>query len=229
MLWQEEEPQTAAVTAQTVVDLVFDMTCRCLPVDHAWVLSQAIQQALPWFEQDSVAGLHLIHGAESGNGWYRPEEQGGLLYLSRRTKLTLRLLKHRVEEACSLSGTTLELGGYPLVVGKASAKPLRPMPVLFARHILAEPEQDEDAFLDDMIEQLRQIGIRCRKALCGKTYRFKWVDRELFTRSLMIADLTPQDSLALQEHGLGEGRKMGCGLFVPHKDIKPVNPDDKNH
>lgn len=229
MLWQEEEPQTAAVTAQTVVDLVFDMTCRCLPVDHALVLSQALQQALPWFEQEPRAGLHLIHGAESGNGWYRPQEQGSLLYLSRRTKLTLRLPKHRIEEARSLTGTTLELGGYPLTVGKASEKPLRPMPVLFARHVLAESEQNEDTFLDSVVEQLQPMGIHCRKALCGKTSRFKWLDKELFTRSLMIADLTPPDSLALQEQGLGKGRKMGCGLFVPHKDIKPVNPDDKNH
>jgi hypothetical protein len=40
----------------------------------------------------------------------------------------------------------------------------------------------------------------------------------------MIADLTSQDSITLQEQGLGEGRKIGCGLFVPHKDIKAVDP-----
>jgi hypothetical protein len=30
----------------------------------------------------------------------------------------------------------------------------------------------------------------------------------------------------LQQHGLGEGRKLGYGLFMPQKDIKAVNSDD---
>ncbi len=36
----------------------------------------------------------------------------------------------------------------------------------------------------------------------------------------MIADLEPMEAIRLQEAGIGEGRLMGCGLFVPHKGIK---------
>jgi len=25
--------------------------------------------------------------------------------------------------------------------------------------------------------------------------------------------------LLLQSHGLGEARKLGCGVFIPHKDV----------
>jgi hypothetical protein len=39
------------------------------------------------------------------------------------------------------------------------------------------------------------------------------------TRSLMVTVVTPAQSLALQRHGLGEARKLGCGLFIPHKDV----------
>jgi CRISPR-associated protein Cas6 len=225
MLWQDDEPQKEAAIEQTIVDMVFDMNCRCLPVDHAYALSQAISKALPWFEQEPQAGLFLIHGAESGNGWIRPDEQDDLLYLSRRTKLTLRLPQHRLAEAKTLSGMTLDIAGYSLKVGAAKKKPLNQMPVLFARHIVANPQQDEDAFLDTVVAQLQQMGIQCRKALCGRSHSFKLPYGDLFTRSLMIADLAAQDSMTLQERGLGEGRKMGCGVFVPHKDIKPVNPD----
>jgi CRISPR-associated protein Cas6 len=222
MLWQEEGSQKEAIIPQSVVDMVFDINCRCLPVDHAYALSQAISKALPWFEQEPQAGLHLIHGAESGNGWIRPDD---LLYLSRRTKLTLRLPKHRLAAAQALIGMTLDIAGYSLKLGNAKEKPLRQMPVLFARHIVANPDQDEDAFLDDAVAQLQQMGIQCRKALCGKTDYLKLPDGELFTRSLMIADLNPQESMTLQQQGLGSGRKMGCGLFVPQKDVKPVNPE----
>ena len=43
----------------------------------------------------------------------------------------------------------------------------------------------------------------------------------------MVAELTPEHSIRLQQAGLGEGRKMGCGLFIPHKGIKPVKQDSE--
>jgi CRISPR-associated protein Cas6 len=225
MLWQEEISPVEVKSSPGIVDLVFDIHCQCLPVDHAYALSQTIQQRLPWFEQEPQAGLHLIHGAESGNGWYRPNDQDELLYLSRRTKLTLRLPQARVMAAHALTNLSLDIAGYSLTVNKAVEKPLSSMPVLFARHVIADPNQDEEVFLEQVVMQLDSLGIPCRKALCGKTHYFKLPAGELFTRSLMIADLKPPDSLTLQQHGLGKGRKMGCGLFIPHKDIKPVNPD----
>ena len=225
MFWQEEVSPTAVKLSLEVVDLMFDIYCQCLPVDHAYALSQTIQDSLPWFEQEPQAGLHLIHGAESGNGWYRPDDQNELLYLSRRTKLTLRLPQYRLAAARALTNQNLDIAGYSLTVGKAVEKPLNPLSVVWARHVIAEPEQNEELFLEQAVTQLQALGIPCRKALCGKTHYFKLPRGELFTRSLMVADLKPEDSLVLQQHGLGKGRKMGCGLFIPHKDIKPVNQD----
>ncbi len=225
MLWQEDELQTPQSTPPTVVDLSFSMNCRTLPVDHAYVLSQAIQQVLPWLVDEPFAGIHLIHGAESGNGWYRPQEQEMLLHLSHRTKLTLRIPSHRKSETTVLSGMTLEIAGHSLQLGKAIEKPLIAMPVLFARHVIADETQDEETFLQQAVIQLKQQDIQCRKALCGKTHTFTLPQGHLFTRSLMLADLKPQESLRLQQQGLGTGRILGCGLFIPHKDIKPVSQE----
>jgi len=222
MLWQEEMPKEEAAIPQAIVDLVFDINCRCLPVDHAYALSQAISNALPWFVQEAQAGLHLILMAESGSGWIRPESPDELLFLSRRTKLTLRLPQRRIAEAQALNGMTLEVAGYSIKVGNAKLKPFSKMPVLMAKYVIAHPDQDEETFLETAVAEIQQKGIVCRKVLCGKTHRFKLPDGELFTRSLMIADLKPQESIILQEEGLGDGRKMGCGLFLPQKDIKPV-------
>ena len=59
--------------------------------------------ALPWLADDDRAGVHLIHVAESGNGWMRPEDaENEMLYLSRRTKMTLRLPKEYIEETKSV-------------------------------------------------------------------------------------------------------------------------------
>lgn len=49
---------------------------------------------------------------------------------------------------------------------------------------------------------------------------------ERITRSLMVAELKQAESVRLQQHGMGEGRKLGCGIFMPQKDIKAVNSDD---
>jgi hypothetical protein len=38
----------------------------------------------------------------------------------------------------------------------------------------------------------------------------------------MVADLEAEESVALQQQGLGQGRMLGCGLFVPHKGIDTV-------
>jgi CRISPR-associated protein Cas6 len=225
MFW-EEKVQKDKHIPNSVVDLIFDIKCPYLPVDHAYALSQAIQQALPWFEKEQLAGLHLIYGPEFGNGWSRPDKQDDLLFLSRRIKLILRLPKDCIVAAKELSGMNLNIEGYSLKLGSAKEKNLSHMPVLLARHILANSEQDEESFLNEIAAKIQKnLGIQSRKLLCGKTHKLKWPNGELFTRRLMIADLKPEESIILQEQGLGKGRKMGCGLFVPHKDIKAVDPD----
>ena len=45
----------------------------------------------------------------------------------------------------------------------------------------------------------------------------------VYTRSLMIADLSKEESLRLQEEGVGEKKLYGCGIFLPHKSIDAVN------
>ena len=109
MVWEEKKPAEEYAVSDDIVDAVFSIFCRTLPVDHAYALSQAIQAALPWFAVEARAGLHTIHGADSGSGWMRPEDPNAFLHLSRRTKLTLRLPKHRLDDAGTLLGLTLEV------------------------------------------------------------------------------------------------------------------------
>jgi hypothetical protein len=41
----------------------------------------------------------------------------------------------------------------------------------------------------------------------------------------MVASLTVAESIRLQQRGLGSNRLLGCGIFIPHKGIDPVNRD----
>ena len=119
MYWQEEVNEQQFIVPDRVINLLFQIDCPTLPVDHAWGLSREIQRVLPWFGEEPTEGLHIIHGADSGNGWERPQASNDLLYLSRRVKLVLRLPRARVESAQALSGETLNPGGHRMAVGKA--------------------------------------------------------------------------------------------------------------
>jgi len=198
---------------------VFAIECRSLPVDHAYALSQAVQAALPWFADEPRAGLHTVHGAASGAGWQRPAGEDARLQLSRRTKLVLRLPGHRMVDAAALSGRTLDVAGSPMRVGPLSVRPLLRIASLFSRSVIFEGATDEAAFTAAATEALRALGVAASTLLCGRDVTLATPQGSYRTRSLMLSVATPAQSLRLQREGLGAARKLGCGVFIPHKDV----------
>lgn len=221
MQWEEDVEDSEIQVSDDIVDLAFALNSGALPVDHAYALSSAVKEVLPWLEseEEEGAGLHLIHGAGTGNGWQRPESADDVIYISRRTRLTLRLPRHRIDDARALTGAVLDINGHELRIGKSDVRLLSTLTTIYARYIVADERQDEEAFIQDVVEQLRARGFRIKKALCGRVNRFSLPDGQLFTRSLMLADISVEDSIRLQQEGLGPMRSMGCGLFIPHKSI----------
>ena len=208
-----------------IVDAVFAITCPSLPVDHAYALQQAIQEALPWFAQEPQAGLHTVHGAASGAGWLRPEGEDALLQLSHRAKFALRLPAHRAQEAAALTGRTLQVAGWPLRVEKMALRPLSRITTLFSRCVVLAAD-DEAAFVGAATEELGALGIRAQRLVCGRVTPVATPERTYQARSLMLAGLALEQSLLLQRSGLGAGRALGCGLFIPHKDIADLRSRD---
>ena len=219
MYWIEEDEEEPFVVPDDIVDLAFAIRCKALHVDHAYALAQAVAEALPWFESEPQAGLHLIHGADSGNGWYRPEEGDALIYPSRRTPLVLRLPKERVEDARALTGKTLDLDGYSVEVGEAKERMLSNLTSLYARHVVTEHVDAEERFLEEAVARLKEMGIKFKKVLGGRPAIFRTPEGTVATRSLLVAGLSIEDAVRLQQEGIGPYRKMGCGLFIPHKQV----------
>jgi len=216
---REESPAPEHADPGEIVDAVYSIACRSLPIDHAWALSQAIQAALPWFAAEPAAGLHTIHGAESGSGWTRPEGPDARIELSHRAKLALRIPRHRFDAAAALVGRTLDVAGSPLTVQGLALRPLSRVTTLFSRHVVLGATGEEPAFLEAAGGELAALGVRAERLLCGRVNLVTTPERTYLARSLMVAGLTQEQSLALQRQGLGAGRAFGCGLFIPHKDI----------
>lgn len=210
-----------------IIDVSFAIRCPTIPLDHAHALSTELLAVMPWIAEEAGAGVHLIHGAASGNGWFRPEDSANeVLHLSRRTRMRLRVPAHRLDEVRGLSGRQLDIGGHPLEIGMSDVHLLSSLPTLFARYVITGEDTGEEQFLADVMSALQELGINCRKMLCGITHTLAFPDGPVYTRSLMVADLEPEESVKLQEAGLGKGREFGCGLFIPHKGIKPVKEPD---
>jgi len=228
MYWSEKNDKKVEFTIpDTIVDVVFSIQGKAVPLDNAHALSEAIEQLLPWVQDNQQIGIHQIYGAESGNGWLRPENtENEVLYLSRRQKLTIRVAKESLADLQQLTGQTLLVDGYKLKVGQSVVRNLSDMNIIFARHVVVNEEgQTEDEFVQSCVKQCNELGIQVNKMMCGLERRIQLPDKQLVTRGLMIADLEKSDSVKLQEYGLGVDRKLGCGLFLPQKGIDAVNPD----
>jgi CRISPR-associated protein Cas6 len=224
MFWQDPDHESPTTVPDDVVDVLFSLRCKSLPVDHAHALSQAVLKVSPWIATEPQAAIHTIHVAGSQNGWERPAHGGSQLLLpSRRTKLGIRIPRARLLDlTAALEGQTLRIGESSLTLGTGKARALSAETTLFARYIVAENAEDEVQFMHRVAASLEQRGIKVRKALCGKELTLDTPDGTLMTRSLMIAELKIEESIELQQRGFGKHQKMGCGIFLPHKGVEPV-------
>ncbi|VAW71186.1 hypothetical protein MNBD_GAMMA12-3619 [hydrothermal vent metagenome] len=222
MFWQEDSENSGTIV-QDMVDLGFKLEAKSIALDHAQLLSETILQALPWLTDETDAGIHMIHVAASGNGWLRPENtENEVLCLSKRTRLHIRIPKGRIQEANQLTGSLLSIGYSKIKIGSSQSKPLTESSTLFARYVVSDTTESENDFLQRQADMLTKMGINVKKMLCGMTNVFKISGQAIHSKSLMLAELTPEESILMQEKGLGPLRLSGFGLFNPHKGIAAV-------
>lgn len=225
MFWQDDDGKNSITVPDDIVDVAFKIECKTLPIDHAQELYDQLSGTCPWLEQDPDIGIHTIHVAESGNGWTRPENADDILCLSKRTKFTLRVPKQRIDQALALDGAELDIAGHALTIRQGSVKLLSPISTIFSRYVICNEGDSEDEFLQNVVNDFQQRGVRVRKLLCGKSHRIGVADQVLFARTLMLADLDIADSILLQQQGVGTYQKLGCGLFIPHKGISAIREE----
>ena len=219
-MWEEEEQLQIKDTSR-MIDVAFKIQCKTLPYDHACDLSKAITSKMPWLLKDKLIGIHTLHGPESGNGWVRSEKEE--IFLSKRTRLVLRISRSDANKAKELEGENINVLGNNIKIGKSNIKTFLIVRDLISRCVLCDKEQDEEDFLLDIKKELFTHGVPIKKAICGKAKSITINGENRFTRSLMIADLSKENSILLQDIGIGDGRIFGCGIFLPHKSIDAVS------
>ncbi len=196
-------------------DVHFELRGRALPIDHGWVLYQALTRLAPWIAEEDTLGIHPVHGANTG---------AGELILNRRAKLVIRAPAGRLEDLAKLEGQAFVVGTQTLSLGKSRVKPLTMHTPLYA-HTVCTGSEDEREFTQDLIQRLDAMNINTR-FICGRPQ--KVFDGEKITTgySLMLHGLPIAHAIRVQQQGLGLHRKLGCGIFIPHKSITAVGAPD---
>lgn len=217
MLVPDTDPSSSVSDSDRVTDIMFSLRGSTVMPDYAAPLWQALRASLPWLAEEPEAAIHPLARVSRGQG---------SLFLGRHTRLILRLPQRRVAEAIELCGRILDIGASAkLEVGAASLRPLRPAAVQYSPFVTLGNATEAD-FLVEAERLLSGIGIDCH-LICGKAQALPGEESEGMLRgySLMLHGLTLESSLRIQHAGLGAGRKLGCGIFVPHKTVTAVGAD----
>jgi len=211
----------------TVVDVSFGLQGNLIPVDHGYHLFSAISRLIPELHGDDQVGLHPIHGPLAGNRCQLVTE---------RSVLTIRLPSDRIAQILPLAGKSLEMDRHQVRVGVPYTRALIPSVRLYSRLVVIKGFVEPEPFLEAARRQLDSMGIKgtpylveqshveqnnreqaqgSHSPFLRRTIRIR--DKEIVGFALGVEELTAEESILLQEKGIGGRRRFGCGVFVPDR------------
>ena len=194
-----------------VTDIQFALKGAVLPKDHGYPLFLALLERMPWIADEPLLGIHPVQGADLGDG---------NLILNRRGKLVIRAPRERAAELLTLTGHTFQLCAREFIIGAGKLRALSWYTPLYA-HCVTTGYEDERDFTQAILGELDTYKIDSR-FICGKRQTLTTAQGMEYGYSLMLHGLPMEHALQIQVHGLGTNRKLGCGIFIPHKSIAAV-------
>lgn len=213
------------ITARKIAEVVFSIHGGPISVDHGYQLYSAISRVLPEIHGDSQIGIHPIFGNLTGNR---------MLMLTKSSCLTLRLPVDRIPDILPLAGKPLDLADTSITVGVPNSRALIPAVSLKSRLVIIKGFMEPGPFLEAVQRQLNGLEIRGEPFLMStgsavvenatrvggtkspwlrRTIRIR--NKEIVGFALRVEGLTAEESILLQEKGIGGRRRFGCGIFVP--------------
>lgn len=206
-----------------ILDILFRVTGTEVPADHGYALFGAISRILEsdgdrWLHGNPVIGLHTIRGAPGAPGRYLLDEGA---------RFGLRLPPELMARSLKLAGRRIGLDGCRLRVGVARTRALVPATTLHSRIVTTRNGLDPARFDAEIARQAAALDIRGRifrvprhdeRDSAGRDPSRRVVrirDKRVVGYALLATELTAEESIRLQEHGLGGRRRMGCGVFLP--------------
>lgn len=189
--------------------------------DHGHALYGALCRVVARLHEAEWLGVHPLGG--------KPLD-AVTLALGARTELRLRVPATHIAVLLPLAGARLDVLGQALSLGAPRVHALVPASSLDARMVaikltlaphrshtdLNRQTLDVSGFADrytrEITRQLKEIGIGKSFELRGRR-SLTVGGRRVVGYSVRVIGLSADESLTLQEKGIGGKRRMGCGLF----------------
>jgi CRISPR-associated protein Cas6 len=203
------------------VNLYYPVLGTTLPTDHGYALYGALAKGLAALHEGGPRVLiGPILGRYTGNKTLRLEPKW--------SHLRLRLPAEDIGKVLPLAGKALDVGGHKIRLGVPRVMALEPSPTLVARVVMIKGFTEPQSFLEAARRQLAAAGIYAEASIPrvregpqqGKPRRHvvRVKERRLVGFTVQLTGLRPEQSIAVQERGLGGKQRMGCGFFVPMKE-----------
>lgn len=184
-----------------------------IPADHGYALYAAVSQLIPEVHHENGIAIHPIRGRQAGNR---------RLMLMPWSTLSVRVPDSQIATLLALAGKPLRLGDTTVCVGVPEVRALIPSAAVRSRLVVIKvahagaAELTDEAFAAAARKQMDELGIGPDAILAiGKRRSLRMKQREIVGYELIVEGLTAEESITLQEAGLGGKRHMGCGVFVP--------------
>lgn len=193
----------------------FSVMGNQLPASYGFALYSAICEQLPSLhssEWGKSVAVELISG--------RPLGEGKIL-LGKASELSLRLYFSSREYILPLAGKRLKVAQDFIKIGLPRIHLFSPSANLYSRIVIIKGGTEPETFLSAAYKQLESLGISAKLEIPldeqDRPQRrvTKIHNRIIIGYSLAAYNLSEEDSLKLQRHGLGGRKHMGCGIFNP--------------
>jgi CRISPR-associated protein Cas6 len=154
--------------------------------------------------------------------------------LTPASRLTIRVASDHIGEFLTLIGATLDVDGATVRVEAPEMLSLRPALRVYSRLVVIKGFMEPEGLLAAATRQMKASGIQ---GTLGLPYRAgttsvegrpskvspdplqrRTLDicgKQIVGYAVLASELTADESIVLQEKGLGGRRRFGCGIFVP--------------
>ncbi len=206
------------------IDVSFKINGEKLPADHGYLMLSAVSRMVPSIHSDSTCGIFPVNGVNTGDRF---------IAVTDRSRLVFRVSHEKLPDLLKIAGKKILISECQLRLGIPEVFSLKPSSHLKSRLVTIKGFMEPEPFLEAAVRQLSEMGINGKPSLAirasqrsaamaeaachyvRRTLRVK--DKEIVGYAMIVESLTAEESILLQEKGIGGRRRMGCGLFVPYK------------
>lgn len=191
------------------IDICFKLIGKSITRDYAYPLYGGISRIFKDIHWNSEIGIHPVAGKRDGNR----------LVLNGSSFLILRVPSDYLSEVVKLSGEEISIVGDPLRIAFYATRKFLPHPNLMSQLVTIKGFMEPELFLGAVQRQLDEMQILAKPFLIASQYglikrRIVIKDKRIVGFPVAVMGLSAEESLRLQDEGLGGRRHFGCGIFV---------------